>query len=276
MEGSENLNAISFFIPAYNCANTIKESVDSVMDGNFKPGDELVIVNDGSDDYTAIVLEELKQKYSEIKIFNHSRNLGGGAARNTAIRNTGNRLLFCLDSDNILVKGSIADLKDYFNIHGADVAAFSEIHFFRDTTAQINHKWVYKKQCYRLEDYLSTQLVPGASGNYLFAKESWDRAGGYPENVYALDTWGFGFRQAATGSKIVAMPNSYYYHRCGYDSYWVRESRVRNIAKLAAEIVAPFFHLIDENDLAYIQGAGKDNWFDNLDNRPLKLNKSSI
>lgn len=41
-------HAISFFIPAYNCEKTLEESVQSIIEGNFSEGDELVLVNDGS------------------------------------------------------------------------------------------------------------------------------------------------------------------------------------------------------------------------------------
>ena len=97
---------ISFFMPAYNCDVTVEESVESMMDGNFSEGDELVITNDSSTDGTGEVLDELKAKYPELKVVNHLRNKGGAAARNTAIEKTGNPLLFCLDSDNILVPAS--------------------------------------------------------------------------------------------------------------------------------------------------------------------------
>ncbi len=90
-------NNISFFIPAYNCAGTIEESVNSIIHGNFTEGDEIVIVDDGSSDNTWKVLNSLKNKYSNIKLFQHKNNMGGAVARNTAIKNCKNELLFCLD-----------------------------------------------------------------------------------------------------------------------------------------------------------------------------------
>jgi len=215
---------VSFFIPAYNCATTIEESVDSIMDGNFREGDELIICNDGSTDNTVEVLEQLKQKYPVIQIVHHRRNKGGGAARNTAIEHTNNPLLFCLDSDNVLAPESVPRLKDFLVASGADAAAFQELHYFNRDINNISHKWKFKEGIITLADCLAGPVVPGASGNYMFIRDSWLQAKGYPEFTF-LDTWGFGFRQLATGAKMVVMPESFYFHRYGHYSYWVREAK---------------------------------------------------
>lgn len=93
---------ISFIIPAFNCARTIEETIYSIIDGNLDEGDEIVIVNDGSTDLTWRLLEGLKDQYAPIKLVAHSKNRGGAYARNTAVENAKNPLIFCLDSDNAL------------------------------------------------------------------------------------------------------------------------------------------------------------------------------
>lgn len=261
---------ISFFIPAYNCELTIEESVDSILNGNFEQGDELIIVNDCSTDNTEGILERLKIKYPFIKIFRHETNKGGGAARNTAVQNASHPLLFCLDSDNILVPESIQKLKEFLVNSGADVAAFQEIHFFEGCKENIINKWIYQDQI-TLAVFFSQHDVPGASGNYLFTKESWVRAGGYSESSGALDTHTFGFRQLATGSKMLTLPNTYYCHRQGIESYYVRFSRNNNLSLTWEDIIAPFAHLIADADWQYMCGEGKDNWYENINQRPICL-----
>lgn len=259
---------ISFFIPAYNCEETLEESVDSILNGNFEQGDELIIVNDCSTDNTEGILEGLKIKYPLINIFRHETNKGGGAARNTAVQNASHPLLFCLDSDNILVPGSIQKLKEFLLDSGADVAAFQEIHYFVGGKENIINKWIYQDQI-TLADFFSRHDVPGASGNYLFTKESWVRAGGYSESSGALDTHTFGFRQLATGSKMLTLPNTYYCHRQSIESYYVRFSRNNNLSLPWEDIIAPFAHLIADADWQYMCGDGKYTWFSELEKRPI-------
>jgi glycosyltransferase involved in cell wall biosynthesis len=262
----------SFIMPAYNCASTVEESVKSIMEGNFQDGDELVIVNDCSTDNTERVLNDLKTKYPTIKILQHTRNKGGAAARNNAIENTENEILFCLDSDNVLVPGSIQKLKAFMENLDADIAAFQELHYFKDDKDTVTHKWIFKQGLTTLADYLSGSIVPGASGNYMFTKESWVRARGYPEFAGALDAWGFGFRQLATGSKMAVMPELYYYHRYGHESYWVRESKKGQTSLTAIKILIPFIDLINDKDVDYIMSRrGRKSWFDDLKKRPIRL-----
>ena len=78
------MKSISFFIPAYNCSETISEAVDSIMETNFAAGDELVIVNDCSTDDTAKTLKKLRDKYPVILTIDHKRNKGGDYSHTVA------------------------------------------------------------------------------------------------------------------------------------------------------------------------------------------------
>ena len=93
-----NLNII---IPVYNEKNTIEIVVDKVL--QYKElSSKMIIVDDGSTDGTQDILNNLKIKHPDrIKILNHEKNLGKGAAIRTAIKN--------LDSDIVLIQD--ADLE---------------------------------------------------------------------------------------------------------------------------------------------------------------------
>lgn len=266
---------VSFFIPAYNCEKTLEESVMSILEGNFLAGDEIVIVNDGSTDGTEAIIDRLAAHYPVIKKINHSTNKGGGAARNTAIENAQNKILFCLDSDNILIVGSISKLQEYMLQTGAHVASFGEIHYFIGNRSNVTHKWVFKEET-TLADCLSSCVVPGASGNYMFTKESWRRSGGYPEFAGAMDSWGFGIWQLASGSKMVSLPGSQYLHRYGYESYWVKESKLSTISQINLRIISPYLDLIMDEDVDYIQSTeAQNNWFDHISEHPIRLKSGS-
>jgi glycosyltransferase involved in cell wall biosynthesis len=265
---------VSFFIPAYNCSLTIEESVDSIMATNFTDGDELIIVNDRSTDNTTEVLKMLREKYPVITVIDHQRNKGGAAARNTAVENAKNELLFCLDSDNVLAPSSIASLKKYLLETNADVASFQFQHFFTDDKLNPAYVWTLPAGEFDLSGYLNGKNTPGQHGNYLFTKQSWQNAKGYAEGAGALDTWTFGLRQAITGAKMVVLKDTFYYHRLDYaNSYWMRdaEANLWSVSVKAAYALLPFFDRIDEQFLNYMLGKDKYIWFYQLKNRPLKL-----
>lgn len=265
------LNNISFFIPAFNCADTIIESVNSIINTNSGEGDEIIIVNDGSTDHTANVLNNLAEKYSFIKIINHKRNRGGAAARNTAIENARHEILFCLDSDNILAPNSIQPLKKFLTDNQADCVSFQQLHYFRENTNLVDEKVEFANGLITIEHCLSHSPVPPNSGNYLFTKQSWEKAGGYPEENW-LDTWGFGIRQLFTGTKMFTLPGTFYYHRRGHESYWIRENKKGKISLTALQILIPFLDLLSASSENYLMSKkGRQTWFRNLNKKPLTL-----
>lgn len=242
------------------------------METNFAEGDELIIVDDCSADGTVSVIRELKNKYPAIKIITHAYNKGGGAARNTAIENASNDLLFCLDSDNVLEENSIPVLKKLLLDTGADISSFEEMRYFntQDKT-ETKYTWRFLPVT-TLSDFMADNKNPGSSGNYLFTKDSWLSAKRYPEFAGALDTWGFCFKQLAAGCKLVSAPGSYYFHRYGTASYYIRDMNARNMSIAALQIVLSSHHLIDPEDLDYMMSEKhRLNWFENLDTRPIRI-----
>ncbi|MFA5889093.1 MAG: glycosyltransferase [Candidatus Paceibacterota bacterium] len=265
---------ISFFIPAFNCEETVTESLYSIISTNLEEGDEIVITNDGSTDNTAKILQEFADKYSYVKILTHTRNKGGATARNTAIENTKNEILFCLDSDNILLPNSIEPLKRLLLEKGADCVAFQGTYYFVNDTKEIYKKLNFLFDEVTLERTLgNNSSSPIGMGNYMFTKNSWNRAGGYPDGNW-IDTWGFGIRQLFSGTKMYILPNSFYFHRRGHVSYTVREAKEGKTSLTALQLLLPYFEFLSKRSIRYVMGRGKYTWFENLDKKPLKLAKS--
>ena len=274
-------SSISFIVPAYNCSGTLAEAIESIFDGNFEDGDEIIIINDASTDETQNVIEELKKNHAEIVAVKHNINKGTAAAgRNTGIDYARNSLYFCLDSDNILAPKSVPRLKDYMLSAKADAAAFGEIRYFLDTPNNVTHKWVFKQGVITLSDALVGPVWPGPSGNYLFTRASWLKAGRYFEPSLinqTIDSWTFTIRQIATGSKFIVFPETYYLHRCGTDSHFIREYKKGNVSLAALSGLIPILGMIDDSDVDYIMSSqGRYSWFENLDKHPLRVKGEQI
>lgn len=94
-----NTPFFSIIVPTYNQSQYLKEALDSIIsqtDGDW----EAVIVNDGSTDGTADILETYAQKESRFRII-HQKNGGTGSALNTALKKATGQWICWLSSDDV-------------------------------------------------------------------------------------------------------------------------------------------------------------------------------
>ena len=91
---------ISVIMPAYNAECYLREAVQSVTGQTFADW-ELLIVNDGSTDGTALLAEELRREDRErIRLLNTEKNAGVAAARMLGVKEAGGEWIAFLDSDD--------------------------------------------------------------------------------------------------------------------------------------------------------------------------------
>jgi glycosyltransferase involved in cell wall biosynthesis len=95
---------ISIIIPTYNCADYIGDAIDSVSKQSCQDF-EIIIVDDGSTDNTAKVLDKYKSNESVKYIFQENR--GPGAARNKGMNLAEGEYLCFLDADDQLHPDSL-------------------------------------------------------------------------------------------------------------------------------------------------------------------------
>lgn len=96
--GDLNLDAVSIILPTYNRAHCIRGAVESVL-GQTYPHFELIIIDDGSTDYTA---EVVKQYLMDKRIiYVRQENSGAAAARNHGLSVRKGNLVAFIDSDDV-------------------------------------------------------------------------------------------------------------------------------------------------------------------------------
>lgn len=269
---------ISFIIPSYNCAATVKQSIDSIYNQNLPYSFEVICTNDCSTDNTLAVLKACQKDHSNLFIYSHERNKGGGACRNTCVIHSRGDLIFCLDSDNVLAPNSVNQLIDLINTTNCDVAAFDEIKTFRGNfVSTFSYYNTVPNYTYDLYTWISHVMRnPAHSGNYLFTRKSYDRAGGYLENVGAQDTLAFGMAQLATGSVMKIKPNSFYWHRLHDDSYWMEEEKKNANWKNINKVMNHFSEIFSPRSLQLLHTEDPKNFWQLLTDRKIELASSEI
>lgn len=85
---------ISVIIPVYNEENSIKDVIDRIPNHlNY----EIILIDDGSTDKSVLKIKEIER--DNIKILQHQKNLGYGAALITGFKKATGNIIVTLDSD---------------------------------------------------------------------------------------------------------------------------------------------------------------------------------
>lgn len=110
------IKKISLYTPCLNAKKTIAKCIEAVLRQTY-PIEEIIIVDDGSSDNTALVAS----KYN-VRIIQHKVNMGLAASRNTGVLNSRNEYIASLDADCIPSPDWVEKLIENFtfdNIAGA-------------------------------------------------------------------------------------------------------------------------------------------------------------
>lgn len=111
---------VSVIIPVYNVGEILKESVNSLLLGEYQKI-EILIVDDGSDEQTTRMCDDIAGKDERIKVI-HQQNMGVSGARNTGIDCAKGDYILFVDADDKAEKQLISTLLDDCKKNGADIA----------------------------------------------------------------------------------------------------------------------------------------------------------
>ena len=98
---NEGIGSLSLFFPAHNEEGNI---VQSIKEAEFALSRlaldyEIIVVNDGSNDRTGEIVEDISKVNPRVRLINHATNLGYGAAVWSGISNSTKDYIFFTDAD---------------------------------------------------------------------------------------------------------------------------------------------------------------------------------
>lgn len=185
---------LSIIIPAYNAAKYIRECFASILSNNHE-GIEVIVIDDGSTDDTGTFCDRIARDYRFFHII-HDENHGSSAARVHGLKEATGDWVWFVDSDDVILKGSLACLYPALNDSDECVINIGYQFFTNDEGPSILSAAVPARPLHVTSEDLLRGLYRGAFEHflptYLFRRrllmDLRDDAGGDPTRAFPLIT----------------------------------------------------------------------------------------
>lgn len=132
------MNLINVIIPAYNCENTLRQTITSIQNSGLNDF-SIIIIDDGSTDGTSNICRNLENEYDNIHCF-YQPNAGVSAARNQGIEMSDSTYLLFFDADDTINENALAEVQKILMRYQPDMLIFG-----------MCFDYYYKGKCYRTE-----------------------------------------------------------------------------------------------------------------------------
>jgi glycosyltransferase involved in cell wall biosynthesis len=119
-----NMNKVSVIIPIYNAERFLPRCLDSLL-GQQLDNIEILLVNDGSSDGSAVVCRDYAHDDIRIRVFDQE-NMGAVAARNRGLDEANSEYVLFVDADDYVSQEYIPSLYNAAVNTGADIV-FSQL-----------------------------------------------------------------------------------------------------------------------------------------------------
>lgn len=106
---------LSIIVPIYNVEQYIERCLNSIVNNaGFKENCELIIVNDGSKDYSENIARKIVKHIPNVFIISQN-NQGLSVARNSGMKKAKGEYIWFIDSDDWIERNSISTLAQYLD-----------------------------------------------------------------------------------------------------------------------------------------------------------------
>jgi hypothetical protein len=213
----ENIPLISIVIPCYNDVQYIEQAVGSALKQTY-PHKEIIVVDDGSNGETKVVLKKLEVKITKLIT---QENRGQSTARNSGIREAKGDYILVLDSD------------DFFEVTfcGKAVEAFEKYKSIKLITCYANRIVdndivdVFKPRGGKTADFLINNC---AMGSAMFKKLDWQEVKGYDECMrLGFEDWEFYIRLVKDGGSAYVIPEPLFNYRMRTNSTTSKANKIK-------------------------------------------------
>jgi glycosyltransferase involved in cell wall biosynthesis len=199
---------VSVVMPAFNAEKYIAEAIDSILSQTFTDF-EFIIINDGSTDGTAEILESFARRDSRIQI-HHQQNSGVAESMNFGCQVATGKYVARMDADDISLPARLAKQVAYLDRHHEIGLCGTWIYSFRDSEESLVR--------YPQEPDIALCTLPFqmsiAGPSLMFRRRLWSEDGvRYRVGIGATDDYLF-LVECAKHSHVSSIPEVLYRYRC--------------------------------------------------------------
>lgn len=143
---------LSVIVPAYNLESYIEKCLVSILEQETTFSFEVICIDDASTDDTAFILNDLKCRYSNLKILRNELNLGLAKSQKKLLSNASGEYIAYLDGDDFALPGKLQTQVDYLNSNSNCSLVYHESEVFESLSGKfLGH---YSR------DFYNSQYIP--------------------------------------------------------------------------------------------------------------------
>lgn len=215
---------VSIIVPVFNVEAYVRECIDSILSQSYTDW-ELILVDDGSTDSSGKICDSYVSADHRVKVF-HKENGGLSSARNFGIDNSTGKLIFFIDSDDVLHKDALNHLISVKDKTQCDIAVAAYVH---SDKYQFTEHGEPNISVYGFEDILTKILYQSASFdncacNKLYSRRLFD---GLRFRHVWLEDLDIFYRLYEKAERIAVSDQITYFYRKHSDSFIYRWSEGR-------------------------------------------------
>lgn len=236
---------VSVITPLYNRAQLIEATLNSVYNQTYRPI-EIIVVDDGSSDESAAIVEKWANKYNNnnnfrLKLIRQTENKGAQTSRNKALSKCHGEFIQFLDADDLLKPEKIEKQVRHIRDTNADVV-------YGDSLEGPSWEKSILKRPGQIKEPIKHLLLGWWNPvfAYLILRKTVRATGKWDINLYACQDFDYLLRIAITGANFVYLP--------GITGLYLRHensaiSRTHDVKRLKSTLITlnNAQKLIDEN-----------------------------
>jgi glycosyltransferase involved in cell wall biosynthesis len=203
---------ISVIIPVYNGGNTIRTTIESVLNQTFT-NLELIVVNDGSQDSTLAVLNEIQD--SRLKVFSFP-NAGVSTSRNRGLAQAKGEFISFLDADDLWTPDKLEAQLKALQENPQAAVAYSWSDWIDESGQFLRAGGHITVNGNAYEKLLLRDFVESGS-NPLIRRQALDKVGDFDQSVTPAEDWDMWLRLAAR-YEFVTVPSPQILYRISPNS----------------------------------------------------------